>query len=329
MATHKAPGKSHRKGVTLMELADRFPTEEAAVRWFEGIVWPNERCCGHCGSLDTHRVKTGKPMPYRCRDCRKYFSVRTGTALAHSRLPLRKWAFAVYLVCTNLKSVSSMKLHRDIGVTQKTAWFMLHRIRETWAVEKGAVFEGPCEVDEAYFGGLRKSMSNKRRKELAGTGRGTVGKTAVVGIKDRKTNRVAARVIDHADKPTLQGFVDDHASEDAKLYTDDATAYRGANRPHETVNHSAQEYVRYLEGEAVHTNGVESFWSMLKRAHKGTFHVLSAKHLQRYVNEFTGRQNIRELDTIDQMTHVVAGLIGRRLMYRDLIADNGRVGVAA
>lgn len=318
MAKQKAPGKSHRKGITLMELADKFPNEEAAVRWFEGIVWPDERCCGHCGGLDTYRVKTGKPMPYRCRDCRKYFSVRTGTALAHSRLPLRKWAYAVYLVCTNLKSVSSMKLHRDLGVTQKTAWFMLHRIRETWVVETGNAFEGPLEVDEAFFGGKRRNMSKARRAEL--TGRGTVGKTAVVGMKDRRTKKVAARVVDHTDKPTLQGFVDDHASPDAKLYTDDATAYRGADRPHETVNHSAQEYVRYLAGETVHTNGVESFWSMLKRAHMGTFHMLSAKHLQRYVNEFAGRQNIRELDTTDQMTHVVAGLIGRRLMYSELVA---------
>ena len=328
MAKGNAPGKSHRKGITLMELADRFPTEEAAVRWFEGIVWPDgERCCGHCGSVDTHRVKSGKPMPYRCRDCRRYFSVRTGTALAHSRLPFRKWAFAVYLVCTNLKSISSMKLHRDIGVTQKTAWFMLHRIRETWALETGGAFEGPVEVDEAYFGGKRKNMSKSKREEL--TGRGTVGKVAVVGIKDRATRRVAARVVDHTDKPTLQGFVDDHADPDAKMYTDDATPYRGASRPHETVNHSAREYVRYLEGETVHTNGVESFWSMLKRAHKGTFHRLSPKHLQRYVSEFAGRQNMRESDTIDQMTNVVAGLIGRRLMYRDLIADNGRARLAA
>lgn len=327
MAKNNGPGKSHRKGITLMELADKFPTEEAAVHWFEGIVWPEDRCCGHCGSLNTHRVKSGKPMPYRCRDCRKYFSVRTGTALAHTRLPLRKWAFAVYLVCTNLKGVSSMKLHRDIGVTQKTAWYMLHRIRETWSLETGGAFAGPVEVDEAYFGGKRKNMSKSKREEL--TGRGTAGKVAVVGIKDRATKQVAARVVDQTNRRTLQGFVDDHADPDAKMYTDDATPYRGAARPHETVNHSAQEYVRYLEGETVHTNGVESFWSMLKRAHKGTFHRLSPKHLQRYVSEFAGRQNMRESDTIDQMTNVVAGLIGRRLMYRDLIADTGRSRLAA
>ena len=216
-----------------------------------------------------------------------------------------------------------MKLHRDLGVTQKTAWFRLHRIRETWGGCDLTSFSGPVEVDEAYFGGLRKNMSNARRKELEGTGRGPVGKTAVVAAKDRETKQVAARVIDRTDGATLGGFADEHASPDAKLYTDDATAYRGMGRAHETVRHSAQEYVRYLEGETIHTHGVESFWSMLKRAHKGTFHRLSAKHLQRYVSEFAGRHNIREKDTIDQMSDVVAGLIGRRLLYRDLVAPTG------
>ena len=140
---------------------------------------------------------------------------------------------------------------------------------------------------------------------------------------------MAARVIDRTDKPTLQGFVDEHASDNAKLYTDDATAYRGTGREHDTVKHSAKEYVRYLAGEKIHTNGVESFWSMLKRAHKGTFHRLSVKHLQRYVDEFVVRHNVREMDTINQMAHVAAGMIGRRLMYRDLVADNGRSAVAS
>ena len=267
-------------------------------------------------------MKSGKPQPYRCRDCRSYFSLKTNTALAGSNLTLRQWAFGIYLVVTNLKSVSSMKLHRDLRVTQKTAWFMLHRIRETWGGGPLASFTGPVEVDEAYFGGLRKNMSNARRKELEGTGRGPVGKVAVVAAKDRASNRVAARVIQYTDRETLGGFVNEHVSADAKLYTDDASAYGGTGREHETVKHSAAEYVRYLDGVKIHTNGVESFWSMLKRAHKGTFHRLSAKHLQRYVSEFAGRHNIRDMDTIDQMQDVVAGLIGRRLLYRDLVADS-------
>lgn len=146
----------------------------------------------------------------------------------------------------------------------------------------------------------------------------------MVGAKDRESGQVAARVIERTDRETLQGFVDDHASSGATVYTDDATAYKGMDRPHETVKHSAAEYVR---GKA-HTNGVESFWATLKRAYKGTFHRLSIKHLQRYIDEFAARHNVRELDTLDQMAHVAAGMIGRRLMYRDLIADNGRSAMA-
>ena len=319
------PGKSHRKGITLLELAGRFPAEEAAVEWFEGVVWPEERCCGHCGSTRTCEASHAK-MPYWCSDCRSYFSVRTGTVMERSKVPVRKWVYAIYLDVTSLKGVAAMKLHRDIGVSYKTAWFMQQRIREAFAAEGPVVMGGPVEVDETYVGGKRANMSNAKRKELAGTGRGPVGKTAVVGAKDRETGQVAARVIERTDRKTLQGFVDEHASPGATLYTDDATAYKGGDRPHESAKHSVAEFVR---NGVIHTSGVESFWSMLKRAHKGTFHRLSAKHLQRYVNEFCGRHNIRDLDTIRQMEHVVARMVGKRLMYRDLIADNGRSAVAS
>ena len=326
---HQAPGKAHRKGIDLMTMADMFATEERAQQWFEAWMWPDGKLsCLRCGSADgAYRVKSGKPMPYRCRDCRRYSSLKTGTAMEDSKLPLQKWAWAIYLEMTSLKGVSSMKLHRDIGVTQKTAWFMLHRIREAFA-DAASAFEGPVEVDESYFGGKRKNMSNARRKELEGTGRGPVGKTAVVGMKDRETKQVVAKVIERTDGETLRGFVEDHAAPDATLYTDDASAYRGTGREHETVKHSAAEYVRYLENERIHTNGVESFWSMLKRAHHGVYHRLSPKHLQRYVNIFAGRQNVRELDTLAQMQAVVMGMIGRRLMYRDLVGDNGEPSAA-
>ena len=146
-AKTKGPGKSHRLGISLLELAERFPNEQAATEWFEAQVWQTERCCPKCGSVETSEVPNRKPMPYWCSDCRSYFSVRTGTALERSKVPLRKWAFAVYLVTTSLKSVSSMKLHRDLGVTQKTAWFMLHRLRKAWGTGEASAFEGPLEVD--------------------------------------------------------------------------------------------------------------------------------------------------------------------------------------
>lgn len=179
---------------------------------------------------------------------------------------------------------------------------MLHRIRRGLAAERTRMFDGPVKVDEGYFGGKRKNMSNARRDELKDTGRGPVGKTAVAGMKDRKTGQVAAQVVERTDGETLKGFIDGHAGRDATLYTDDATAYRRTRREHETVRHSVSEYVK---GQA-HTNGVES----------------------RYVDEFAGRHNIRDLDTIDQMAHVAASMVGRRLLYRDLIADNGRSAAA-
>ena len=315
----KAPGKSHREGITLVQLMDMFPDETAATEWFESVVWNGHRYCGKCGSTRTKEVPNAKPMPYWCTDCRSYFSVRTGTPIARSNVPLRKWAIAIYLCLTSLKSVSSMKLHRDIGVKQSTAWFMLHRIRQAWAGADEGPFDGPVEFDETYFGGKRRNMSNAKRKELAGTGRGAVGKTTVVGAKDRATNKVSARVVDSVDAETLHDFVADNAEPDAVVYTDDAAAYEGIPNPHETVKHSVGEYV---DGMA-HTNGIESFWSMLKRAHKGTFHKISPKHLQRYVSEFAGKHNDRDSDTLVQMRDTVARLVGRNLLYRDLIADNG------
>ncbi|MDE0235572.1 MAG: IS1595 family transposase [bacterium] len=310
---YKAPGKSYRQGISVLQVADMFSTEEKAVSWFEFWNWPTgDLSCMRCGSEDAYRVKSGKPMPYRCRKCRKYFSLKTGTVMEDSKLPLRVWGWAIYLELTNLKGVSSMKLHRDLGISQSAAWFVLHRIREAFSQVGPQVFSGPVEVDETYVGGLER---NKHAHKKANLGRGPVGKTAVVGMKDRATNRVVARVVPNTSADTLQGFVEEHRVPNAPVYTDGSTAYDGLpNR--QAVHHSVGEYV---SGKA-HVNGVESFWSMLKRAHKGVYHRLSPKHLQRYVDEFCGRQNIRELDTLAQMQHVVAGMMGKRLMYCDLTA---------
>ena len=222
-------------------------------------------------------------MPYWCPDCRSYFSVRTGTALQRSKVPLRKWAIAIYLELTSLKSVSSMKLHRDIRVRQSTAWFMLHRLREAWNLG-GSRFSGPVEVDETHMGGKRKNMSNSKRASLEG--RGAVGKTAVVEAKDRATKKVAARVVESTDKATLQGFVIDHTAPGRDpVYSDEAAAYKGLPFDHEAVKHSVAEYVRGM----AHTNGMESFWAWSRSgrcssgAHTGTFHKMSPKHLDRYI----------------------------------------------
>ena len=317
MTAYTAPGKSFREGMTLMQLFEMFPDEAAATAWFESIYWPEVRCCGKCGGIRTREASHAK-MPYWCTDCRSYFSVKTGTPLANSKIPLRKWAIAIYLCLTSLKSVSSMKLHRDIGVSQPTAWFMLHRIREAWIPKgDGTPYDGPVEVDETYMGGKRKNMSNAKRATLEG--RGSVGKMTVAGAKDRATNQVSARVVPGTDKATLQGFVAEHAAPGATVYTDEHASYRGMPFAHEAVKHGVAEYVR---GKA-HTNGVESFWAMLKRAHTGTFHKMSPKHLDRYVQEFAGKHNVRDSDTLAQMREVVTRLMGRTLPYRRLVRDNG------
>ena len=250
-------------------------------------------------------------MPFHCSDCRKYFSVRTNTLLQNSKLSLSTWAIAFYLFSTNLKGVSSMKLHRDLGITQKSAWHLAHGIREEWNVAADK-FAGPVEVDETYVGGKE---STKHESKKLNAGRGPVGKTAVLGAKDRATNQVVAAPVSNTKGGTLRGFVEATTDTDAMVYTDERAGYRGLSN-HETVAHSAGEFVR---GKA-HTNGVESFWSMLKRGYVGTYHQLSVKHLDRYVNEFSGRHNSRPLDTIDQMSAMVNGMKGKRLRYFDLTA---------
>ena len=309
---NKAPGKHFRKGMSLVEAVNKFSDEAEAEKWFVETRWPNGVACPFCGSIDdVMERKNRKPQPWRCTACRKDFSVKTNTLMHSSKLPLSTWAIAFYLVTTNLKGVSSMKLHRDLGVTQKTAWHLAHRIRETWQ-DKRFEFLGPVEVDETYVGGKEKNKhSNKKLK----SGRGTIGKVPVVGIKDRETNQVHAVVVTNTDKVTLQNFVKESTVEGAKVYTDEAAAYKGLLN-HESVSHSVGEYVK----DQAHTNGIESFWSMLKRGYDGTYHHMSLQHLGRYIGEFSGRHNDRPADTIEQMQNMVLGLNNRRLRYADLTA---------
>ena len=260
----KAPGKNHRKVITVKQLLRKFPTDAKAEEWIVKQRWPRGVCCPHCGSLNVQTGCQHKTMPFRCREriCAKRFSTKTGTVMEGSKIGYQDWIVAALLVMTSLKSVPSMKLHRDLGITQKSAWFLTQRLRAALS-EDSKLFSGPVEVDKTSMGGKRKNMSNAQRKELADSGRGPFD--------------------------------------------------------HDTVKHSLSEYAK---GE-VHTNGIESLWSLLKRAHTGTFHKLSPKHLDRYVQEFAGRHNLRALETINQIKGIRRGMEGKRLTYKALIKDNG------
>ena len=309
----KAPGKSHRKGLTLLQVAEKFSDEEKAREWLEALRWPDGPTCPYCGTTNVQANIKHRTMTHRCRECPKkpMFTVRIGTIMEQTRLKYRVWAIGMYLYTTNLKGISSMKLHRELGITQKAAWFVLHRLRK--AAEMGtAMFSGPVEVDEMYSGGKN---ANKHASKKIKNATGTMGKTPVVGMKDRKTNKVSAQVVAHTNQETLQGFVNARIAPGTKVYTDEHGGYIGLDN-HESVRHSVSEYVR----DQAHTNGIESFWATLKRGYHGTYHHMSEKHLGRYVTEFAERHNDRPLDTIDQMKALTQGMVGKRLRYQDLIA---------
>lgn len=306
----KAPGKSFRKGLSLMEIMRMFPDDATAEEWFAKTRWPDGVFCPACGCNDIQERPTRKPQPYRCRSCRKDFSVKTGTLMHNSKLGCQVWAVAICLLVTGLKGVSSMKLHRDLGITQKTAWHLAHRIRETW--KDGSMdFVGPVEIDETYMGGKEKNKHEDKRRRV----RENSGKAIVVGIKDRDTNMSSAKPVPSTDKQNLHGFIHENVSADAKVYTDDHRGYAGLSHDRELVNHSVREHVR----ERAHTNGVESFRAMLRRGYYGTYRRTSEKHLERYVNEFAGRHNDRPLDTLEQMEVVASKLDGKRLSYEGLV----------
>ena len=299
-----------RKAVSIIELVRMFDCEEKAEQWFIEYRWPDGIKCPKCAGDDIAAVANRKPQPFRCRTCKAYFSVKTGTLLHSSNIPLSKWAVAFYLFLTNLKGISSIRLAEALGISQVSAWYMGHRIRESFD-PVAYKFKGPVEVDETFIGGKEKNRRPGKRKKL---GRGPVGKAIVVGVKDRATNQVIATVVPSRKREVLHDFIVGRVAAGATVYTDDLRSYQSIPYRHRTVNHSAREYVR---GD-IHTNSIESHWALFKRGYHGTYHWMSDKHLHRYVAEFAGRHNARYDDVIDQMGAMARGADGKRMTFREL-----------
>ena len=301
----KAPGKHYRRGMSLLEAAQIFADERKTEQMFIEARWPNGIACPFCGGTEKITRRPSRPnKPFRCGDCKGTFSVKTNTVMHDSNLPLSKWGLAIYLLTTSLKGVSSMKLHRDLNITQKSAWHLAHRIRKSWESGKG-FFEGPVQADETYIGG-----------KWHGRGFGVKGKAIVAGLVDEATNKIKTEVLPSTKKPVIQDFVLSNVAPDATLYSDGHHSYKDIPLKHEEVNHAFGEYVR---GQ-VTTNSIESHWAMLKRGIVGTYHHVSPKHLHRYVAEFAGRHNNRELDTRDQIVDMIRATKFKRLRYEDLTA---------
>lgn len=300
------------------EFHEIIPDEAAAIAFFEAARWPEGRFCPHCGSFNTVEVSTGKPQPYRCKDCRKHFSYRTKTPMQASKLPVKKWLFAMYLMSVSKKGLSSLQLGRSLGIAPEAAWRLGHKIREGWNRDALFPMAGAVEIDEVYIGGKRKNMHAKKRKQL--TGRGAVGKQPVMGIRERGTGRVEAFPIDSTEAATMQPEIRARVEPGTMLYTDGHKSYQGMREYRlESVAHHAGEYVR----DQAHTNGMESFWALLKRGYVGTYHHFSVKHLSRYVDEFCHRQNNRGLHALDFMRQTSESFEGRVLTHRQLVDGDG------
>lgn len=299
--------------ISTFELFEMFPDQEAARVYLEGRLWPNGPKCPVCGLGE--RITTRAGGYYRCNQCKEDFTVRTGTIFERSHVPLHKWLYAMYLLVTARKGISSMQLSKEIGITQKSAWFVLQRLREACG-DNLAVLRGLVEVDEMYVGG-KESNRHANKKMLKGQA-GAVGKTAVLGMRE-KDGRTIAMPIPDTSRYTLSHAIHNTVEIGSTIHTDDHVSYAGLGKDykHETINHSAGEYVR----DGVTTNSIESVWAVMKRGIHGVYHHTSQKHLHRYVDEFTFRLNEGNVKrhTLDRLDSFVTNVAGKRLTYKALI----------
>lgn len=298
---------------TLFQLMTAIPDEQAAIDHLRVLRWKNGAFCPHCRSPKIYHFSDGRT--HKCGECRKRFSIKVGTVFEDTKIPLRQWMMAVWLITSHKKGIASTQLAKDIGVTQKTAWFMLHRLRHAAATKSfNRPLTGEVEADETFIGGKEK---NKHAWQRTGGKQGGAGKAAVLGILERG-GELRTRTTPNLSARAVQDVIKSNVAPGANLMTDEHGAFVGlaSTYNHHRVNHSAGEYVRHY---VLHTNGIESVWALFKRQIIGTHHWLSRKHLNAYLGEMTWRFNLRTIGEGARANALLSQVEGR-LTYKALIA---------
>jgi transposase-like protein len=302
--------------ISTFQLFEMFPDAESARLFLESRIWSEGVTCPSCKAKEN--ITTRKGGFYRCNPCQLDFTIRTGTIFERSHIPLHKWLYAMYLLVTARKGISSLQLAKEIGVTQKSAWFMLHRLREACGGPKLTKLKGIVELDECFIGGKER---NKHEHKKLKAGRGSVGKTAVLGMRERGTGRTFAATMPERSLQEATQRIHDNIELGSQLYTDEHLMFTGLDGlfyKHDAVNHSAGEYAA---GPA-HTNSIESVWAVLKRGYYGVYHSMSGKHLRRYLDEFTFRLNEGNVKrhSLERLDSMIEAVSGKRLTYAGLTA---------
>jgi transposase-like protein len=300
----------------LVYLAEHYNDEDAARKFLENLRWPNGIACVHCGSTKAYRLrpradskKPGRKGLIKCGDCKKQFTVTVKSIFEDSHIPLHKWVYGIHLLCSSKKGMSAHQLHRELGVSYESAWFMAHRIRFAMAQSPFAEkLNGVVEVDEVYIGPRRPRLGTSKR------GRGT-SKMPVIGLVQRGGD-VRAYPIEQGTARKLKEYIRENVSKEATIMTDEYLAYRGLNKEfadHQTIMHHKNEYVR---GDT-YTNTIEGFFGILKRGISGVYQHVSRQHLPKYLGEFEFRYNGRKISDGERTIRAIQGFEGKRLMYKD------------